>query len=214
MIFLIGLLVGAFIIAEIAMTKYSIEGRYYINHFIGNMMIVYNTFDCVINSYSQSNICGYDTLNIARNITYALHIYHIIWYFNKLRRDDWIHHLLMVGIVLPISNLNNEKANIIGHCLFFITGLPGGIDYILLFLVRNNIIAKIAEKNINRLINLWLRCPGCIASTTLILIETSIHSNTLSYSEILGSYFVMGAIYWNGIYFMNQVVSNYELKRV
>jgi hypothetical protein len=208
MILLIGLLISAFIITDIVMTRYSIEGRYYFNHFVGNMLISYNTFNCLCNCYVQSIICNNDMINVACCITYSLHLYHILWYYNKLRKDDWLHHILMVGIALPLSNMVNKNFNIIGHTLFFTTGLPGGIDYILLFLVRNNIIDKMIEKNINRYINVWLRCPGCIAAATLILVESNKYS--LPISEQISCYIVIGSIYWNGIYFMNQVVSNYE----
>ena len=205
-------LIGAFILFDYLLNVFSIEGRYYINHFIGNMLIVYNTLYCVSNSYNykdydQDNKCDYNSIDLSRNIIYALHFYHVIWYFNKLRKDDWIHHIIMVLVALPLSHFS-DKYNIIGHSFFFTTGLPGGIDYLLLFLVRNNIINKMIEKKINRGLNLWIRCPGCIATVVLIFIN----SKQLSYIISIGSYILMIALYWNGIYFMEQSVSNYAIE--
>ena len=211
---------GIFILFDYLLNIFSIEGRYYINHFIGNMIIVYNTLYCVSNSYKlvcinecaslldkNDNNCDYDSIDLSRNIIYALHFYHVIWYFNKLRKDDWIHHIIMVLVALPLSHLS-DKYNVIGHSFFFLTGLPGGLDYLLLFLVRNNIIDKMIEKKINRGLNLWIRCPGCIATVVLIFIN----SNKLSYIESIGSYILIIAVYWNGIYFMEQTVSNYAIE--
>ena len=142
-------LICIFILFDYLLNMFSIEGRYYINHFIGNMVIVYNTLYCVNNSYkflcNENNDCDINTIDISRNIIYALHFYHVIWYFNKLRYDDWLHHIIMIGIALPLSHLA-DCYNIIGHSFFYIIGLPGGLDYLLLFLVRNNIINKMIEK--------------------------------------------------------------------
>ena len=217
---LTNLFTGIFILFDYILSYFSIEGRYYINHFISNSIIIYNTIYCVSNSYmflcdnnmflcdSNTN-CNDNNINLSKNIIYALHFYHILWYFNKLRFDDWLHHIIMILIVLPISYFT-ECPNLIGHSFFFLIGLPGGIDYVLLFLVRNNIINKITEKKINRELNLWIRCPGCIASSVLIYIN--INQNIYNTATIICSYIIMIAIYWNGIYFMNQTVSNYAVE--
>jgi len=211
---LISSLLGAFILFDYLLNIFSIEGRYYINHFIGNMVIVYNTLYCVNNCYKPMNqsidyTCNYNSIYLSRSIIYTLHFYHIIWYFNKLRKDDWLHHIIMVLIALPLSHLS-DCYNIIGHSLFFLIGLPGGLDYLLLFLVRNNIIDKMIEKKINRRLNLWIRCPGCIA--TVVLIFININQNSYDIISTIGSYILMISIYWNGIYFMEQSVSNYAIE--
>lgn len=206
------ILIGLFIMSDIILDKkYNIKGSYYINHFICNMMVVYNTFDCMISSYTEptySNICNVDSLYFAKYTIYALHLYHMIWYYNKLRYDDWIHHIIMVGISLPLTELI-DNYNLIGHCLFFTTGLPGGIDYFLLALVRNNIIDKGIEKRINKNINLWIRCPGCISNVTLSIFSLIYLYEVTTNINIIASIIIILSVYWNGIYFMEQVVSDY-----
>ena len=201
-----------FIMSDIFMNKISIDGRYYLNHFIGNMMIVYSTFNCMLQSYNSNSIqCDYELIDYTRNIIYGIHLYHILWYYNKLRFDDWLHHILMCGVALPLTySLDNN--NLTGHCFFFITGLPGGIDYLLLFMVRNNIIDRMIEKKINLYINLWLRCPGCISNITLILSKICNTYSIISNYELFSSIIIVLTIYWNGIYFMEQVVSNYSIE--
>lgn len=208
MLFLIPSITCLFILSDIILTLCNIEGRYYLNHFIGNMIIVYITLPYMINSYTDIIIDG--NMNNATSIVYSIHIYHMIWYYNKLRYDDWLHHLVMVGIALPLTYFVSEN-NLIGHCLFFTTGLPGGIDYFMLFLIRNNMMNRITEKNINRLINLWIRCPGCISNVTLVLYNIIKYYNTITNTMLLSSLIIMGTVYWNGIYFMEQVVVNYAL---
>lgn len=197
--------------SDIFMKKLSIEGRYYMNHFIGNMIIVYYTFNSMVLSYNNKALhVNNDLIDSSRNIIYGIHLYHIVWYYNKLRFEDWLHHILMCGIALPLTLLFYHN-NLIGHSFFFINGLPGGIDYLLLFMVRNNIIDRMIEKKVNLYINLWLRCPGCISTVSLIICEI-VNTNTLLYYQLVSSIIITCTIYWNGIYFMEKVVSNYALE--
>ena len=153
-----------------------IKGKYYLIHSINNMIIVYLTLPALIHTYTNfDKFYEYnDDLNSVI-LTYSLHIYHIIVYFKKLRFDDWLHHILMIFVVMPLSILL-EGGYLLGHGLFFLTGLPGSIDYLLLFLVRNDILAVS-----------WFQVIACWVTTIIV--------------------------YWNGIYFMNQVVENYALER-
>jgi hypothetical protein len=183
------------------------SGNYYLVHCICNLLIVIITLNDVIKVY-QNPLFGSEVSNAiyASILTYALHFYHIIWYFRKLRFDDWIHHGLMVFIALPIANYFGSN-RLLGHSLFYTTGLPGMIDYFLLFLVRNNIIAKITEKRVNLYLNAYLRCPGCIIHSFLTFLFIQGLSNT--FDIILGGLTAL-LVYWNGIYFMEQVVGNYH----
>ena len=72
----------------------------------------------------------------------------------------------MVFLALPLGIVSNSGF-LLGYSLFFLTGIPGCIDYLLLFLTRNNFIEKITEKRINNYVNLWIRCPGCVSHTAL-----------------------------------------------
>ena len=186
------------------------KGKYYLIHSINNLIVTYFTF-------SKLFICYYDFLNLDKyeyvtdviSFTYALHAYHIIIYFKKLRSDDWLHHVLMCCIALPVSFICNYGP-ILSHCLFFLTGLPGCIDYFLLFLNRNNYINKITEKKVNTYLNLWIRCPGSIASSTIIILAANIYRKKLSSLQFSASIISSLLVFWNGVYFMNQVVQNYN----
>lgn len=207
----ISILCASFCLLDKALTDYTrLDGIYYLIHSLHNTAIVYLTGDEVARSLTDF---GY-VLDSPKNITalelvFALHFYHVIRYWQKLRYDDWLHHILMIGIGLPIGWVTDSNS-LLGYSLFFMTGLPGGIDYVLLFLVRNGWLQKETEKNINAWMNTWIRSPGCIshATLTILLISTNYESYTVAW---FGGMLVAALTYWNGQYFMRQVVENNAL---
>ena len=76
----------------------------------------------------------------------AMHVYHMMRF--KLTNDDLFHHLLFVPLIggihfcYPLGVSNNILA-------FFISGLPGALDYLLLALVKEGHITSFIEKRLN-----------------------------------------------------------------
>ena len=204
---MIFLCVAGFSLLDKLMEYFNVEGRYYVNHAIANAAIVSltakDTFDCYLMKFDATN----ESLRNPKAIVYGLHFYHMIMYYKKMRFDDWLHHGLMVGVALPLTEIV-PASTILSHSMFFINGLPGMIDYSLLALTRNNYIEKHTEKRVNRLLNIWVRCPGCVMTTGFILMNIK---NTMSIQQKIASFVMAGCVYWNGIYFMDQVVRDYEL---
>ena len=188
-------------------SSFKFTGNYYLVHCICNFLIVLLTVNDVIELY-QNPLSGNELSNslYASLLTYSLHFYHIIWYFRKLRFDDWLHHALMVFIALPIANYFGST-RLLGHSLFYTTGLPGMIDYLLLFLVRNNILNKLTEKRVNLYLNAYLRCPGCVIHSFLTLLFVQ---RLTSLFDIIFGGLTGILVFWNGVYFMEQVVGNYH----
>jgi hypothetical protein len=192
---------------DITITKYGYQGVYYFVHALNNALIIKSTWPDVKKTFTNfQDLPLYEPNYEAIAYCFALHIYHILLYRNKLRFDDWLHHILMIGIALPIGAYL-PSSSLIGYSLFFSTGLPGGIDYALLFGVRNNWLAPLTEKRINNWLNVWVRSPGCASHAAF----------TVAYAFMMGGqggYFWLSLIpavlmYWNGQYFMNQVVVDY-----
>jgi hypothetical protein len=98
-----------------------------------------------------------------------LHFWHCIAY-NGLSVDDYIHHFVF-AISLGIINLIWDWGYSTNFMIFFICGLPGGLDYLMLSAVKHGYIKKISEKRINKTLNVWCRGPGCIAAACLIWIN-------------------------------------------
>jgi hypothetical protein len=191
----------------------SLQGNYYFVHAINNLLIVYFSYNDVINLYS--NIYSlYSPSNAFPSIlTYSLHFYHMIYYYQKLRFDDWLHHLLMVGVSLPLANyFGNTIA--LNHSLFYLTGLPGLIDYTLLFLERNHVISKMTEKSVNRILNLFVRNTGCVIHSFITLSTLLMPSviSTMSLADILIAIITSILVFWNGTYFMEQVIVDYHMR--
>lgn len=187
------------------------EGKYYLIHGINNAVIAYLTFHDVILTFTEFNtILTVNTTILPSIITYSLHMYHIAVYHKKFMCDDWLHHILMGAALVAAHQFDTGR--LINYSLFFTTGLPGMIDYFLLFLVKNNKLESIVEKRINNYINLWLRSPGCISHAVLTLLVYNIYKETElnGYIHQFGYLFTSSMTFWNGIYFMNKVVVSYH----
>lgn len=184
-----------------------LDGIYYLVHTINNAAVVYLTGSEVVNTITHFTAINSMPKNeLALTFVYALHFYHILIYWRKLRFDDWLHHLLMIGVALPIGTFTNSKS-LVGYSLFFTTGLPGGIDYFLLFLVRNGWLSRGLEKRINSFMNVWVRAPGCVSHAVLTFVLVYMNREVYSLDWWLG--IIAGCLtFWNGQYFMRQVVEN------
>jgi hypothetical protein len=191
----------------------NLEGIYYLLHTLHNGVIVYSTYNEVYKCLTDYHYIINSGKNIfALQCVFALHFYHIVIYWRKFRFDDWLHHILMIGIALPIGAYTDSKA-LLGYSLFFMTGLPGGIDYLLLFFTRNGWLDKKYEKEINTWLNVWIRSPGCISHATLTSILIS--SQRVIYSiDWISGFLVACLTYWNGQYFMRQVVENNAIMQI
>jgi hypothetical protein len=204
----IGILFTLFCVTDRLLTNLTnLDGIYYLLHFIHNCLIVNLTYEEVYYTLTDFNYIQRSEKNIlALQAVFALHFYHVVLYWRKFRLDDWLHHILMIGIALPIGWFADSKS-LLGFGLFFTTGLPGGIDYALLFLTRNNWIDRGYEKKINAWLNTWIRSPGCISHVTLTLALISLNYKKYTLDWWLG---IIAAIltFWNGQYFMRQVVEN------
>jgi hypothetical protein len=192
------------------MDLFKVEGRYYANHALANAAIVSLTAKNVVDCYLMNFSATSEDVYAPKAIVYGLHFYHMLTYHKKMRFDDWLHHGLMVGVALPLTELV-PASTILGHSMFFINGLPGMIDYSLLFLNRNHLISKYTEKKVNWLLNTWIRCPGCVMTTGFIIMNIGMNYDVMTIQQKMASFAMAGCVYWNGVYFMDQVVRDYAL---
>ena len=71
---------------------------------------------------------------------------------------------------------------------------------------------RLTQKRINKSLNLWIRAPGCISHSALSLVVYNNHNELIEYEKYL-ILFAIFLTFWNGIYFMEQVVSNYAVQK-
>ena len=64
---------------------------------------------------------------------------------------------------------NNGYYAAITH--FFICGFPGGIDYFMQFLYKNELILKSTRLRFAVFLNVWIRSPGLICMTNMAIIN-------------------------------------------
>ena len=105
-----GILTTFFLIAFDKKLPKNIKGKYYLSHAIINFLILLNCCKDTLLTYTnfEESITA-STNFIPTMLVYSLHFYHMIAYFPKLRFDDWLHHLLMVFVALPLTVLSNCK---------------------------------------------------------------------------------------------------------
>jgi len=133
----------------------------------------------------------------------CLFVYHLIAF--HVPKDEWVHHVLFgggiggAGLYFAPGPLQNALA-------FFICGLPGGIDYAMLAMVKEGYISSATEKVWNARINVWLRSPGLLMTAYAIyLCEQSIGVRIAHPWVML---MVVALAILNGQYYMQRVVAN------
>ena len=188
--------------------KYSQNVRWFFIHCIINIYITIYGFPNIIFSLQNLAECsitqwinGYEIYGVV----VALHFYHI---FNfQLNKMDWLHHIMTAVITGPVVLLTNTTCvSAVG--LWFVSGLPGAIDYFLLWLVKMGYCNKKIEKIAYVAISCWIRAPGCIYTATLQFGMIP-RIQEYSYLQIIGKFWTTLIIYWNGIFFMYLTVRDY-----
>ena len=94
---------------------------------------------------------------------------------------------------------------------FFMCGVPGGVDYLLLFLVKHSWMAPLEEKRIATIINVWFRAPWLVSVACFGYIQFFI-DNTPLHIFLFRCFLLMLAA-WNGLFFMERVVGNFHVNR-
>lgn len=197
------------------MIMYRESKRWFVNHVISNFFIVSITLEDMFRLLSCTDGCGelvqrgggifpyyqgkegeITPSEMIVGITGALHLYHLL-VFENLRTIDYMHHYLML-IVLVMSYLF-QAACYQSMFMFFLSGLPGLIDYGMLALGVN----RKTEKRINVYLNNYLRAPGIIF--TMGLYWRDIRKVSGLISLIVG----YGLLYWNATYFNLDVTRSY-----
>ena len=156
-----------FYISDIILCKlFTNKARWFQLHALINFIVVYNTHNDVYQFFidpvnTLTNYCERKT----GIMIISLHMYHIIM-FQKLSIIDYIHHILSTFLMGGLGTFFyfNSTLNIIN---FYICGLPGGIDYILLCLVKHGKINKLTEKKYNSYLNNYIRNPGMLTTLTI-----------------------------------------------
>ncbi len=186
--------------------------RFFLLHTIFNSWITYIVFNDAVESILFplnifDNNYEFSSIVSTTGIT-SFHIYHMFAY-SDLTLEDWLHHLISsifvagLGIYLPFGKIPS-LANL-SMC-----GIPGGIDYFMLFLVKLNLLDKMNEKFINRYLNLIIRWPIMFLSSYLLVLN--IYHQKCNISYLIFMILAMLLHCYNAIYYCDKVIGNYYLR--
>ena len=100
-----------------------------------------------------------------------MYSYHCLAF--RLSTADIIHHLVFVticcGLAIPYKH-HGGVANNVG--CFVLSGLPGGLDYAMLVLVKHGKMSKFTEKKWNARLQGWLRGPPMAVCVFLVCFQS------------------------------------------
>ena len=177
-------------------------------HCVSNLLITYQSWREFTNILSnQDNILIKTTNHDAIQLAISLHIYHILFW--RVSQIDIIHHISSVFICGPLMLYINTQ--LVSWLLIIATGIPGGIDYFLLVLVKLNRFSQKDEKQANALLNTYFRGPfGVLGSYFCYryILEAKYISQQASAAII------MITSYWNANYFTKLAIENNIKHRV
>jgi len=187
------------------------SARWFALHVVGNIFVVWfsapDAFKVLLwpNQYLAY---GPDVSLQCIYAAIALHIYHLVAYFPKLKKEDFIHHFVSAYMAGFFSLCASWGAVRSLHC-FFITGLPGGIDYVMLLAVKAGKMNVLTEKKYNSLLNNWVRSVGIVISTAYIHLFIDRNQEHLTYPLL----YMLGNLsnIWNAMHY-NYIVCESFIK--
>jgi len=182
---------------------YTDKARWFQLHFFINMIISALCVPDIIDMVYDVNEALQPLDNyISGSLALQLHIYHTLFF--ELTQMDKYHHISSVFLCFPPSIVFNKK--ILSLFYFIGTGLPGGIDYLLLTLVKNNQMKYLEEKKWNSYINAYIRMPGGAICSFLTL--SNVMNSDCIYVQTTGC-FLSFIVFTNTAFFGKLAIENH-----
>jgi len=191
--------------------------RWFLLHALANLFVCVTAFTSLMTvaldpthaadafKYTDTSLFG--TASVwPLTIINSVHVYHMLGGF-KLSAADYFHHFLFIpllgfpGQVYRWGPLANWQA-------FFISGLPGGVDYLLLGLSKLRMCDSLFEKRVNANLNTWFRCPGILIATVLLYQALLLERHAV---PLWAAYIQLLLPIYNACYFSKQAVANYAV---
>ena len=190
-------------------------GRWFALHALTNMIIVAFCLpelarlwpDPVVGLVQSTAVLS--RVPLAMNL--AVHTYHVVLWLEEMQWIDWLHHGLMTFVAIPAC-LACNMGPVVNLMHFFVLGLPGGIDYALLSLVKMQRLSPLREKSLNCTLNLWLRSPGIVMCTTLGYLQLCFVRTLYAMPVLeLGCRALLLTLFpWNCQFFLDRVIRSHE----
>lgn len=189
------------------------KARYFALHACGNAVATVASFPDVRKTMLDplNGMNGPSHTMVANSVIVAVHLYHCLAF--ELRAEDIFHHAVftsvLCGLAIPFKHVGGAANNF--GC-FFLSGLPGGLDYVMLVLVKQGVMDALTEKRVNATINAWCRMPSMIIYG-FVMYQAWLYGR---YDEGMGLLcpFIAGALHvHNGVYYGQQAIGNYAARK-
>ena len=182
---------------------YSDKARWFQLHsFINLFVCIFSISDIMSIVYDVNEAAMPLTNHIGGTFAVQVHLYHTLNF--PLTKMDIFHHVSSVFLCFPPSLIFNKK--ILSLFYFIGTGLPGGIDYLLLTLVKNGQFDYLREKKYNSNINAYIRMPGG-AICSFLTFNASLNNPILI--EKVSGFFLSFIVFANTAFFGKMAIENY-----
>jgi NADH:ubiquinone oxidoreductase subunit 6 (subunit J) len=191
-------------------TKQTFSTIYFLLHLLNNIIIIivlspytltlFNDpegFNIETDNYSYVNYC-YIIIN-------ALHCIHLYYNYKNINKDELFHHFTCIIFYIMVVYLEHPIYSVI---LINVSGIPGAITYLMLYLTKINVIDSITEKKYSMLLNIWIRCPLSIMFSTFLYCRM-IYDDEMVLLQKLCVLFIIGFNTLNGIYFMTTIIDSF-----
>ena len=173
-------------------------------HCIVNMVVACLTYEDML-SYIIKPLGLRDSNNYYPLIlVLLLHAYHILFYTCVFM--DYIHHIIMCSLISVPLLASSKIIALSNTLLFFVCGLPGGIDYYNMYRVYQGQLPSILEKKYNSWLNIYVRAPGILYTAYLVWIHYLTDYPVFNQWYCVLSIFIL---IWNAQYFAREVCISY-----
>jgi hypothetical protein len=187
---------------------------YFACHVIVNAIVTFLVWEGALNALLKPTTSTVPLMEGSANSQlylcwiFALHVYHPIFF--KTGSMDWIHHV-------PVYICNLLMFGCLSSDVFYLqaivmTGVPGGLDYLLLVILGEGYMHRATYKHYSAMINNWVRAPLGFVSGYVNLLglyyqwNQSLPLYTPSHYQIF-VYLIMGIhAMWNPPFFGRQAI--------
>ena len=143
---------------------------------------------------------------VALHLATALHLYHALFW--PLKPIDVLHHVTSVVLCAPLMLCMDSK--LLSWHIVVGTGVPGGIDYALLTLVKYRWLPPIVEKRVNAWLNAFVRAPlGVVGSYLTLGYARTAWGEGGRGAQAAAAAAIATITYWNATYFAKRSIESY-----
>uniref|UniRef100_A0A7S3PSQ0 Uncharacterized protein n=1 Tax=Aplanochytrium stocchinoi TaxID=215587 RepID=A0A7S3PSQ0_9STRA len=192
------------------------KARWFAVHAFANLLVVLAGFNAVVTAlkdplhacdsakYNDDSFGG-DASRYPVIITNSVHIYHMIAF--KLTGADYFHHLLFLPTI-GFAGQYYDWGAVSAFNGFFMSGLPGGLDYFILVLVKHDVVSAMTQKHLCACINVYLRGPAILCVAMLLYIGVLYDFTTVPLYATIPIALLAA---FNSLYYIKQSVANYSI---